>query len=99
MSSETAELRAHKRISLWGRIVLVWKDGEAVRSMPALARNVSTGGAMVQSYRKLPVGSFVRLRSDKLFFISGCARVQHCARRGLTYHIGLKFFNDLSARF
>jgi hypothetical protein len=99
MSSESSELRAHKRVSLWGRIVLVWKDGEEVRSMPALARNVSTGGALVQSYRKLPVGSFVRLRSSKLFFISGCARVQHCARRGLTYRIGLKFFNDLSARF
>jgi PilZ domain len=99
MLSEASELRAHKRVSLWGRIVLVWKDGSEVRSMPALARNVSTGGALVQSYRKLPVGSFVRLRSNKLFFISGCARVQHCARRGLTYQIGLKFFNDLSARF
>jgi hypothetical protein len=99
MFSESSELRAHKRVSLWGRIVLVWKDGDEVRSMPALARNVSTGGALVQSYRKLPVGCFVRLRSNKLFFISGCARVQHCARRGLTYHIGLKFFNDLSARF
>ena len=99
MLSESSELRAHKRVSLWGRIVLVWKDGDEVRSMPALARNVSTGGALVQSYRKLPVGSFVRLRSNKLFFISGCARVQHCARHGLTYHIGLKFFNDLSARF
>jgi len=99
MLSESSELRAHKRVSLWGRIVLLWKDGDEVRSMPALARNVSTGGALVQSYRKLPVGSFVRLRSNKLFFISGCARVQHCARHGLTYHIGLKFFNDLSARF
>jgi hypothetical protein len=99
MFSESSELRAHKRVSLWGRIVLVWKDGEEIRSMPALARNVSTGGALVQSYRKLPVGSFVRLRSNKLFFISGCARVQHCARHGLTYRIGLKFFNDLSARF
>ena len=99
MLSESSELRAHKRVSLWGRIVLVWKDGDEVRSMPALARNVSTGGALVQSYRKLPIGSFVRLRSNKLFFISGCARVQHCARHGLTYHIGLKFFNDLSARF
>lgn len=99
MLSESSELRAHKRVSLWGRIVLLWKDGDEVRSMPALARNVSTGGALVQSYRKLPVGSFVRLRSNTLFFISGCARVQHCARRGLTYKIGLKFFNDLSARF
>jgi hypothetical protein len=47
----------------------------------------------------LPVGSFVRLRSNQLFFISGCARVQHCARHGLTYQIGLKFFSDLSDRF
>jgi len=99
MASESSELRAHKRLSLWGRIVLVWKDGDEVRSMPALARNISTGGALVQSYRRLPVGSFVRLRSNKLFFISGCARVQHCARRGLTYQIGLKFFSDLSDRF
>jgi hypothetical protein len=99
MPSDPAELRTHKRLSLWGRIVLVWKDGDQVRSMPALARNISTGGALVHSYRKLPVGSFVRLRSNQLFFISGCARVQHCARRGLTYQIGLKFFSDLSDRF
>jgi hypothetical protein len=53
----------------------------------------------VQSYRKLPVGTLVRLRSNQLFFISGFARVKHCARRGMIYRIGLKFFSDLSARF
>jgi hypothetical protein len=67
--------------------------------MYGLAKNLSSGGALVQSYRGLPVGCFVRLRSNKLFFMSGCAKVQHCARRGLTYHIGLKFYNDLSTRF
>lgn len=94
-----ADLRAHKRLSVSGPIVLVWKDGERIRSMYGLAKNLSSGGALVQSYRGLPVGCFVRLRSNKLFFMSGCAKVQHCARRGLTYHIGLKFYNDLSTRF
>lgn len=94
-----SELRAHKRSSLWGRIVVVWKDGDRVRCTQAVARNVSRGGALVQSYRKLPVGTLVRLRSNQLFFISGFARVKHCARRGMIYRIGLKFFSDLSARF
>jgi hypothetical protein len=99
MPSESSELRAHKRLSLWGRIVLVWKDGDQIRSTQALARNISRGGALVQLYRKLPVGALVRLRSNQLFFISGFARVEHCAHRGLTYQIGLKFFSDLSTRF
>jgi hypothetical protein len=99
MTAASPDLRTHQRLSLWGRIVLVWKDGDQLRTTQALARNVSTGGALVQSYRKVPVGSFVRIRSSQLFFLSGCARVQHCVRRGLTYQIGLKFFSHLSDRF
>ena len=79
--------------------MLVWKDGERIRSTYGLAKNVSSGGALVQSYRALPVGCLVRLRSNPLYFVSGFAKVKHCARRGLTYNIGLKFYKDLSARF
>jgi len=98
-SGTRSDLRAHKRLSVSGPIVLLWKEGERVRSMYGLAKNLSAGGALVRSYRGLPVGAFVRLRSNKLFFMTGCAKVQHCTRRGLTYHIGLKFYSDLSTRF
>jgi hypothetical protein len=94
------DLRIHQRVPLRGVIHLLWRDGDLrIRSLHALARNISAGGALVQSYRALPVGCFVRIRSNKLFFLAGCARVQHCARRGLTYRIGLKFDSELSARF
>jgi hypothetical protein len=94
-----SDLRAHDRLSISGRLVLVWKDGIRIRSVQAIAKNVSQGGALVLSYRGLPVGSIVRLRSSKLFFLSGCAKVQHCARSGFVYQIGLKFYKDLGARF
>ena len=94
-----SDLRTHDRSFISGRIVLLWEDGTRSRSMNALVKNVSRGGVLLQSYRGLPVGSFVRLRSNELFFLSGCVKVQHCERRGLTYQIGLKFYNDLSARF
>ena len=95
-----AELRAHPRVSLRGLIVLAWRDqDQEIKYLRAIIRNVGSGGALVQSYRPLPLGSFVHIRSEKLFFLAGSARVQRCTRRGLMYDIGLKFYKDLSARF
>jgi hypothetical protein len=94
------ENRAHPRVAIRGLIELVWRDPkQRIRSMQALARNVSKAGALVSSYRALPVGSFVRLRSSELYFLSGCARVQHCKRAGLLYRIGLKFYAQLPERY
>jgi hypothetical protein len=94
------ELRNCPRLPLNGRILLLWKDrNQQIRQLHALMRNISGGGALVQSYRALPVGTMVRIRSRKLFFAAGCARVQHCSRSGLTYRIGLKFYKDLAARY
>jgi len=80
--------------------MLVWKDDKArIRYLHALTRNISSSGVLVVSCRSLPAGTFVRIRSKKLFFLAGCARVQHCKRRHLIYYIGLKFYSDLSARY
>ena len=99
-SAMKAEHRAHPRVTVRGQIELVWRDVKhRIRSMEAKVRNVSRTGALVQCYRALPVGSFVRIRSAELYFISGCARVQHCSRRGFAYHIGLKFYADLPTRY
>jgi len=99
-SAMKAEHRAHPRVAVRGQIELIWRDAkQRIRSMEGKARNVSRAGALVQCYRALPVGSFVRIRSAELYFLSGCARVQHCSRRGFTYHIGLKFYADLPARY
>jgi hypothetical protein len=95
-----AELRAHLRVPLRGRVVLIWVDGShRSRRLYALARNVSGGGMVVQSYRPLPVGSFVRVRSRNCFFLAGGARVQYWSRGRLTYQIGLKFDNELAGRY
>ena len=92
--------RAHPRITLRGQIELVWRDAnQQIRSMEARMRNASRAGALVQCPHALPVGSFVRIRSTELYFLSGCARVQHCSRRGFRYHIGLKFYAELPARY
>ena len=92
--------RVHPRSRLSGPVTLVWRDDkERIRFLAARARNVSSSGVLVVSYRSLPAGTFVRIRSKKLFFLAGCARVQHCKRRHLIYHIGLKFYSDLSARY
>lgn len=99
-SAMKADHRAHPRVAVRGQIELVWRDAKhRIRSMEAKTRNVSRTGALVQCYRALPVGSFVRIRSAELYFLSGCARVQHCSRRGFTYHIGLKFYAELPARY
>jgi hypothetical protein len=95
-----AELRAHPRVSLRGLIVLAWRDqDQEIRFLRVIIRNIASGGALVRSYRPLPMGAFVRIRSQKLFILAGSARVQRCSRRGLMYDIGLKFYKDLSARF
>ncbi len=99
-SAGQGENRAHARVTLRGQIELVWRDGkQQIRSMEATVRNVSRAGALVHCRHALPVGSFVRIRSTELYFLAGCARVQHCSRRAFTYHIGLKFYAELPARY
>ena len=99
-SAMKAEHRGHACVAVRGQVELVWRDAkQRIRSMEAKARNVSRTGALVQCYRALPVGSFVRIRSAELYFLSGCARVQHCSRRGFTYSIGLKFYSELPDRY
>jgi len=53
---------------------------------------------MARAFHALPVESVVRIRSKNLFFLAGRARVEHCARRGFTYAIRLKFYSDLVER-
>lgn len=99
-SGNLADNRAHPRVTLRGQIELVWRDAKQnIRSMEAKVRNVSRAGALVHCHHALPVGAFVRIRSTELYFLAGCARVQHCSRRAFTYHIGLKFYAELPARY
>jgi hypothetical protein len=99
-SAGQGENRAHPRVRLRGQIELVWRDAnQQIRSIEGKMRNASRAGALVHCRHALPVGSFVRIRSTELYFLSGCARVQHCSRRGFTYHIGLKFYAELPARY
>ena len=99
-SAATGDHRAHPRVTLRGQVELVWRDAKQnIRSAEAKVRNVSRAGALVQCHHALPVGSFVRIRSTELYFLAGCARVQHCSRRGFTYHLGLKFYAELPARY
>ncbi len=68
--------------------------------MRSLIRNMSGGGALVLSYRPLPVGTFIRIRATNLHFLAGCGRVRHCRRHwGFAYLIGLKFDSEMAARF
>jgi len=80
--------------------VMVWKDeNQQIRYMRSLLRNISGEGALVLSFRPLPVGSFVRIRDANLIFLADCARVRHCTRCGFAYLIGLKFDTETAARF
>ena len=99
-SKSNAELRKQKRLPLSGLVLVVWRDEQKqIKSMYAMLRNISSGGALLQCYRPLPVGTPIRVRSRKLFFVAGCALVQHCARRGLFCQIGVKFYEPLGRRF
>src|SRR5437879_13815485 len=90
-SSMKAELRVHPRVSLRGPVTVAWRDANRrIRQFHSITRNVSGGGALVQSYRALPVGSIVRIRSRRLFFLPCCARLQHCSRRVFTSQIVLQ---------
>ena len=95
-----ADLRDQPRLSAREMVTVVWRDeNRQIRSMRSLVRNLSGGGALVLSYRPLRVGTFVRVRAENLFFLSGCGRVRHCSRWGFAYLIGLKFDSEMAARF
>jgi hypothetical protein len=95
-----AEMRDQPRLSARSIVTVVWRDEkQQIRYMRSLVRNISGGGALVMSYRPLPVGSFVRIRDANLFFLAGCGRVRHCTRWGFLYLIGLKFDSEIAARF
>ena len=99
-SVKKAEMRDQARLSASGMVTVVWRDeNRQIRYMRSLLRNISGGGALVLSYRPLPVGSFVRIRDRNLFFLAGCARVRHCTRRGFVYLVGLRFDSEIAARF
>src|SRR5579864_8362130 len=77
------EMRDQARLSARGMVTVAWRDEKRqIRYMRALLRNISGGGALVLSFRPLPVGSFVRIRDASLFLVSGSARVRHCTRCG-----------------
>ena len=95
-----AEMRDQPRLSARSMVTVVWRDeNRQIRYMRSLVRNISGGGALVMSYRPLPVGSFVRMRDRNLFFLAGCARVRHCTRWGFVCLIGMKFDSEIAARF
>jgi hypothetical protein len=97
---EKADMRDQPRLSARGMVTVVWRDeNRQIRYMRSLVWNISGGGALVLSYRPLPVGSFVRIRDRNLFFLTGSASVRHCTRRGFVYFVGLKFDSEIAARF
>lgn len=95
-----ADMRDQPRVSARGMVTVAWRDeSRQIRYMRSLVRNLSGGGALVLSYRALPVGAFVRIRATNLYFLAGCGRVRHCTRWGFVYLIGLKFDSEIAARF
>src|ERR1700758_3066957 len=82
-SVKTADRRDQTRLWARGRVTVIWRNDRQIRYMRSLVRNVSGGGALLLSYRPLPVGTFVRIRANKLHFLSGCGRVRHCRRWSL----------------
>jgi hypothetical protein len=99
-SIKTAERRDQPRLSVRGLVTVVWRDKKKqLRYMRSLVRNVSGGGALLLSFRPLPVGAFIRIRATKLYFLAGCARVRHCRRWGFVYLIGMEFDSEIAARF
>jgi hypothetical protein len=99
-SVKNAEMRDQERLSARGMVTVVWRDeNRQIRYMRSLLRNISGGGALVLSFRPLPVGSVVRIRNANLFFLADCAGVRHCTRCGFAYLIGLKFDSEIAAQF
>jgi hypothetical protein len=99
-SLKKADTREQARLFARSVVTVVWRDeNRQIRYMRSFVRNISGGGALVLSYRPLPVGSFVRIRDRNLFFLAGCARVRHCTRCAFVYLIGLKFDVEMAARF
>ena len=101
LPERASPLRAeHRAIHDWPYAATSGRDArQRSRTMEGKARNVSRTGALVQYYRALPVACVVRIRSAELYFLSGCARFQHCSRRGFTYQIGLKSYAELAGRY
>jgi len=93
-------MREQPRLSARDIVTVAWRDeNREIRYMRSLVWNISGGGALVISYRPLPVGSFIRIRPRNLFFLAGSGRVRHCTRWGFAYLLGLKFESEIGARF
>ncbi|MCU1274806.1 MAG: hypothetical protein JWO48_2237 [Bryobacterales bacterium] len=95
-----ADMRVQPRLLARGLVTIIWRDKKGqIRNMRSLLQNFTGGGALVLSYRPLPVGAFVRIRDTNLFFLAGCARVRHCNGGRFAYLIGLKFDSAMATRF
>jgi hypothetical protein len=95
-----ADMRVQPRLPARGLVTLCWRDeNQQIRYMRSLVRNVSGGGALILSYRSLPVGTFVRIRATNLYFLTGSGRVRHCRGWAFAYLIGVKLDSEMAARF
>ena len=98
-SVKNAEMRDQERLSASSMVTVVWRDeNRQIRYMRSLLRNISGGGALVLTFRLLPVGSVVGIRNANLSFLANSARVRHCTRCGFAYLIGLKFDSTIAAQ-
>jgi hypothetical protein len=96
VATTTTEARAHHRVQVRGWVALLANvSNRSLTTRWARAHNMSRAGLMVKSWRPLPAGSLVYIRSQQLHFLAGWARVRHCRRAGWMYRIGLEFRNLL----
>lgn len=94
------DMREQPRPSARGVVTVAWRDkSREIRYMRSLVLNISGGGALVLSYRPLPVGTFVRIRATHLYFLTGSGRVRHCRRCGFVNFIGIQLDSELADRF
>lgn len=69
----------------------------AQRLLQGRALDMSSSGTLIETRRRLEVGSYVGLRGNEL--LMGSAQVRHCSQRGWKFRIGLEFVTSIGDRF
>jgi hypothetical protein len=91
-----SEDRRHPRIYYSGLVFIAWQTFQGERNH-VLGRclDVSEQGVGLALYKRIPVGSFVKVRAYSLN-VDCSAIVRHCAMRAGRYTLGLELSEPIS---
>ena len=82
--------RRNRRVPYIGSLCIFWDKGQGqTKYLRARFIDISEGGLRVEVTERVPVGTYVSLRADRII-LSGSAVVRHVGQCASKYFIGLE---------